>query len=44
MSEVIGFWSAHRAELVTLIGEHVMLVGIATAAAIALVQRPKNTL
>jgi osmoprotectant transport system permease protein len=36
MSEVIGFWSAHRAELVTLIGEHVMLVGIATAAAIAL--------
>ena len=36
MSDVIGFWSAHRAELVTLIGEHVMLVGIATAAAIAL--------
>jgi osmoprotectant transport system permease protein len=36
MSDVVRFWGTHRAELVGLIGEHVMLVGLATAAAIAI--------
>lgn len=36
MSDVLRFWAAHREELATLTGEHVVLVGIATAVAVAL--------
>jgi osmoprotectant transport system permease protein len=35
MTRVLLFWSAHRAELATLIGQHVLLVTLATAIAVA---------
>src|SRR6187200_62854 len=36
MSALIQFWLSHRAELVSLIGQHVLLVGASTALAVAL--------
>lgn len=33
---LLTFWSAHRAELITLLGQHVLLVAISTAVAIAI--------
>jgi osmoprotectant transport system permease protein len=36
MNEVVRFWATHRSELSSLVAEHVMLVGIATAVAIAI--------
>ena len=36
MSDVVRFWQAHRAELATLLGEHVLLVTISTLIAIGI--------
>jgi osmoprotectant transport system permease protein len=36
MTDVVRFWLAHRQELVTLLGEHVLLVAISTAIAVAI--------
>ena len=36
MTEVIRFWVSHRQELVTLLGEHVLLVAISTTIAVAI--------
>jgi osmoprotectant transport system permease protein len=36
MTSLLTFWSAHRAELASLFGQHVLLVATSTAAAIAI--------
>src|SRR5206468_11192952 len=36
MTGVLSFWSSHRAELVTLFAQHVVLVAVSTLAAIAI--------
>src|SRR5438552_18384216 len=36
MTGVLAFWSSHRAELVTLFAQHVVLVAVSTLAAIAI--------
>ena len=36
MTDVVGFWLSHRQELATLVGEHVLLVAISTAIAVAI--------
>jgi osmoprotectant transport system permease protein len=36
MTDVVRFWLAHRQELATLLGEHVLLVTISTAIAVAM--------
>jgi osmoprotectant transport system substrate-binding protein/osmoprotectant transport system permease protein len=36
VSDVVRFWIAHQQELVTLIGQHVLLVAISTAVAVAI--------
>src|SRR5437763_14317495 len=36
MTAVFGFWASHRLELATLVGQHVLLVALATAAAVVI--------
>jgi osmoprotectant transport system substrate-binding protein/osmoprotectant transport system permease protein len=36
MRSVVTFWAAHRAELATLVGQHVLLVAVSTLVAIAI--------
>ena len=36
MTELAGFWIAHRQELATLVGQHVLLVAVSTAIAVAM--------
>src|SRR5262245_52596117 len=35
MTRLLGFWASHRGELLTLLAQHVLLVGLSTLAAIA---------